>query len=63
MPASTKFPKGSPFTKHETVTETYKTWCTWVRLGKDEDGNVVREYAHVLITAARFGVPNSWLQA
>ncbi len=62
MPACGKFPKGSPFTKHETDTETNKTWYTWVRLGKDEDGNVVREHAHVLIAAARFGVPSSWLQ-
>ncbi|DBB13438.1 TPA: hypothetical protein ACH3X3_005179 [Trebouxia sp. C0006] len=30
MPACGKFPKGSPFTKHETDTETNKTWYTWV---------------------------------
>ena len=62
MPACTSFLKGSPFTKHERVTDTYKTWYTWVRLGKDKDGDVVREHAHVLIAAARFGVPDSWLQ-
>ncbi len=53
MPACTSFLKGSPLTKHERVTDTYKTWYTWVRLGKDKDGDVVREHAHVLIAAAR----------
>ena len=38
-----------------------KTWYTWVRLGKDKHGKVVREYAHVLIVVARFGVPNTCL--
>lgn len=61
MPACRNFPRGSPFTKHETVSATSKTWYTWVRLGKDKDGRVVREHAHVLIAAARFGVPNTWL--
>ena len=49
------------FTKHEVVSESKKTWYTWVRLGKDKHGGVVKEYAHVLIAAARFGVPNTWL--
>ena len=61
MPACRNFPRGSPFTKHETVSATSKTWYTWVRLGKNKHGKVVREYAHVLIAAARFGVPNTWL--
>ena len=61
MPACRDFPRGSPFTKHEVVSPSKKTWYTWVRLGKDKDGGVVREHAHVLIAVARFGVPNIWL--
>ena len=53
MPSKQGFPVGSPFAK--VVAE--KTWYTTIKLGKDEKNKVVREKAHVLITAARFGVP------
>ena len=61
MPACRNFPRGSPFTKHESMSDTSKTWYTWVRLGKDKHGRVVWEHAHVLLAAARFGVPNTRL--
>ena len=55
MPSKTGFPAGSPFTKHIAPNKGY----TFITLGKDKEGRAVREQAHVLITAARYGVPDS----
>ena len=55
MPSKHGFPSGSPFAK--VVAE--NKWYTTIKLGKDENNEVVREKAHVLVTAARFGVPTT----
>lgn len=55
MPSKHAFPFGSPFAKLQAS----KKWYTNITLGKDKHGKVVREKAHVLITAAMHGVPNT----
>lgn len=55
MPSKHGFPVGSPFAK----LKGNNMWYTTITLGKDKEGTVVRELAHVLITAARYGVPNT----
>ena len=61
MPARQVFPKGSPFTNDSMSNDKRKSCYTWVELGKDRDGKVVRQRAHVLIAAARYGVPDMLL--
>ena len=58
MPSRTSFPAGAPFAKH--VGE--KWWYTTIRLGRDSQGRLVRELAHRLIAAARYGVPDTLFQ-
>lgn len=57
MPSHTSFPSGSPFFR----SCTHGKWYTRVRLGKDKVGKEVIVSAHVLIAAARFGVPDKLL--
>ncbi|DBA77230.1 TPA: hypothetical protein ACH3X2_008496 [Trebouxia sp. C0005] len=56
MSASTGFTADKPFAKD---VRPGTSWYTSVTLGHDSDGSVVKVRAHVLIAAARFGVPNS----
>lgn len=58
MPSRTSFPAGTPFAKH--VGE--KWWYTTIRLGKDSQGRMVKEKAHRLMAAARYGVPHTLFQ-
>ena len=58
MPSRQGFPVGSPYARLVGDNK----WYTTIKLGKDKDGKEVREKAHVLITAARFGVPNTLFQ-
>lgn len=58
MPSKTSFPAGIPFAKH--VGE--KWWYTTIRLGRDSQGRLVKEKAHRLIAAARYGVPDTLFQ-
>ena len=55
MPACKSFSPTDTFTPLHGPTY----WYTWVTLGRDKHGEVVRETAHRLIAAARFGVPHS----
>ena len=55
MPAKTRFAPGSALHKDEGPV----TWYTWVVLGRDSAGKMVKCRAHQLIAAAKCGVPDS----
>ena len=55
MPSHESFHQDLPFNKSQFTT----SWYTQVKLGRDKTGAIIKERAHVIIAAARFGVPNS----
>ena len=58
MAAKGRFPLGSPFQRSCSL-QCRGSWYTWVFLGKSGKGVRVKLRAHVIIAAARFGVPDS----
>ena len=68
MPASEgfshRFSNGmSPYHADHDSHKDHKTWYTWVFLGWTADGDLVQERFHVILAAARFGIPTSVLKA
>lgn len=46
-----------PYTVDHSCTK--NTWYTWVNLGKDKHGKVVKERVHAILAAARWGIPET----
>ena len=54
MPAKQDFPPGTYLHRCKGL----NTWYTWLVLGRDSSGDIVKCRVHVLIAAARHGVPD-----